>query len=505
MADCFQGRTLTEVYEEYREYGSAGVASVSLEEVRGSRVVAASLRPLSDGGWLLTLEDITERRRNEKRIEYMAHHDALTGLPNRLLFHARLEDALARARRGERCSLLYLDLDRFKAVNDTLGHPAGDALLQEVTRRLRSATRETDTVARLGGDEFAIVQSSVDQAPQAALLAQRLTAAVSAPYYVAGHQVDIGVSIGIAIASGDCETSDMLLKNADLALYRAKLDGRGTWRFFEPEMDAQMQLRRRLELDLRLALDAEQFEMHYQPVVDLRQDRVIGLEALLRWRHPEQGLISPAEFIPLAEEIGLIGNIGAWVLRRACADAVSWPKQIKIAVNMSAVQFRAGSWLVDMVDEVLQSTALPPARLELEITETAMLRDTEETLATLHGLKALGAGIALDDFGTGYSSLSHLRRFPFDRVKIDRTFVQCLGKTENDSAAIVRAIVGLCAGLGVAVTAEGVETREQLEWLLAERPVDAQGFLLSRPVPVDAVPSLIETLTFGCASAGLVA
>nr|WP_294507166.1 EAL domain-containing protein [uncultured Rhodopila sp.] len=505
MADCFQGRTLKQVYEEYREFGSNGIASVSLEAVQGNRVVAASLRPLEDGGWLLTLEDITERRRNEKRIEYMAHHDALTGLPNRLLFHTRLEEALVRARRGERFSLLYLDLDRFKAINDTLGHPAGDALLQEVTKRLCAELREEDMVARLGGDEFAILQAAVDQAPQAALLAQRLVAALCAPYQVCGHHVDIGVSIGIAIASGESEAPDTLLKNADLALYRAKLDGRGTWRFFEPEMDAQMQIRRKLELDLRQALEAEQFEMYYQPVVNLEHGRIIGFEALLRWQHPEDGLISPTHFVPLAEEIGLIGPIGEWVLRRACADAAGWTNDVKIAVNISAVQFRAGPWLVDMVGGVLRSTGLPAARLEIEITETAMFQDTEETLATLHGLKALGARIALDDFGTGYSSLSHLRRFPFDRVKIDQSFVQCLGKTETDSAAIVRSVIGLCAGLGVAVTAEGVETREQLDWLMAEGSVDAQGFLLARPVPAAAVPALIETLSFGRTGAGIAA
>jgi diguanylate cyclase (GGDEF)-like protein len=505
MAECFQGRRLKDVYQAYRAFGSNGVASVSLEEVRGNRVVAASLRPLADGGWLLTLEDITERRRNEKRIEYMAHHDALTGLPNRLLFHTRLEEALARARRGERFSLLYLDLDRFKAINDTLGHPAGDTLLQEVTKRLLAEVREADTVARLGGDEFAILQAAVDQAPQAALLAQRLVAALCAPYQVSGHHVDIGVSIGIAIAYGESETPDTLLKNADLALYRAKLDGRGTWRFFEPEMDAQMQIRRKLELDLRQALEAEQFEMYYQPVVSLRHGRIIGLEALLRWQHPEDGLISPSQFIPLAEEIGLIGPIGEWVLRRACADAAGWAKDVEVAVNISAVQFRAGPWLVDMVDDVLQSTGLPAARLEVEITETAMFQDTEETLATLRGLKALGAKIALDDFGTGYSSLSHLRRFPFDRVKIDRSFVQFLGKIESDSAAIVRAVIGLCASLGVAVTAEGVETREQLDWLRAEGSVDAQGFLLARPVPAAAVPAVIETLSLGRAGTGIAA
>jgi diguanylate cyclase (GGDEF)-like protein len=501
----FPGRTLHEVYSEHRGFAASKGASVSLEEVRGKTVVAVLLRPLIDGGWLLTLEDITERRLNEKRIEYMAHHDALTGLPNRLLFHSRLDEALVRNRRGEGFALLYLDLDRFKAVNDTLGHPAGDTLLKTVTRRLRAELRETDTVARLGGDEFAVLQAAVDNPQQAALLAQRLIGALCAPYDICGHHVDIGVSIGISGVFGEAESSDALLKNADLALYRAKLDGRGTWRFFEPEMDAHMQTRRRLELDLRQAVAAEQFEMHYQPVVDLRTGQVSGLEALLRWRHPQQGLVSPSDFIPLAEETGLIGAIGEWVLWRACTDAVNWSKHVKIAVNISAVQFRAGNKLVAMLKTVLEASELPAARLELEVTETAMLQDTEETLATLHGMQALGVGIALDDFGTGYSSLSHLRRFPFNRVKIDRTFVSCLGQGENDSAAIVRAVIDLCAGLNVAVTAEGVETEQQLAWLVAERPIEAQGYLLGRPAPASAVPAMIDTQNFGGARAGLAA
>jgi diguanylate cyclase (GGDEF)-like protein len=499
------GGTLQAIYRENQRQAPADGTSVTLERKCGSRVVAFSSRPLADGGWLVTLEDITERRRNESRIEYMAHHDALTGLPNRVLFHERLEESLMRAARGEGFALLYLDLDRFKPVNDTLGHPAGDALLQEVTRRLLTELRETDAVSRLGGDEFAVLQASVSQPQQAALLAQRLIAALCAPYDIGGHTVDVGVSIGIALAAGEGDTSDALLKNADLALYRAKLDGRGTWRFFEPDMDAQMQARRRMELDLRYALEAEQFEVHYQPVLDLRECRVVGLEALLRWRHPTNGPTSPEEFIPIAEEIGLIGPIGEWVLRRACAHAAAWPGHVKIAVNMSAVQFRAGALLVDRVGSVLLATGLAPNRLELEVTETAMLQDTDETVATLHGLKALGVSIALDDFGTGYSSLSHLRRFPFDRVKIDRSFVQYLGKADNDSAAIVRAVIGLCADLGVAVTAEGVETEEQLEWLMAGRPIDAQGFLLSRAVAAEAVPALIETLEAGYTRSGLAA
>jgi diguanylate cyclase (GGDEF)-like protein len=493
-AGYFPGHTLEEVYIEHRSFGAPKGASASFEEIRGDRAVAVSLRPLAAGGWLLTFDDITARRRNEKRIEYMAHHDALTGLPNRALFHERLEEALARTRCGEPFALLYLDLDRFKAVNDTLGHPVGDALLQAAAKRLSAELRETDTLARLGGDEFAVLLANINQAKSVAAFAQRLIRTTCEAYHVAGHNVAVGVSIGIALASGEGETSDMMLKNADLALYRAKLNGRGTWCFFEADMDAQMQFRRRLELDLRLALAAGEFELHYQPVMDIRSRRVTAFEALLRWRHPREGLVSPARFIPLAEEIGLIGSIGEWVLWRACEDAAGWPEHIKLAVNVSAVQFRASTELVETVDAVLRATGLPADRLEIEVTETAMLQDTDTNLAAMRSVRDLGVDIALDDFGTGYSSLSHLRRFPFDRVKIDQTFVRCLGATESDGSAIVRAIINLCADLGVAVTTEGVETEEQLAWLLAERPVEAQGYLFSPAVPVIAVPALIERL-----------
>ena len=503
-AGHFPGLTLDEVYAERRRVGLANGESVSFEEVRGERSVAVSSRPMSSGGWLLTLEDVTERRANEARIAHMAHHDALTGLPNRVLFRARLDEALARARRGGGgFAVLYLDLDRFKAVNDTLGHPVGDALLRAVTGRLRAELREADTAARLGGDEFAVLQAAMDQPLDATSLAQRLIEALAAPYEVEGQHVEIGVSVGIVVASGEGDTADALLKNADLALYRAKADGRGTWRFFEPEMNAHMQARRLMELDLRRALSAEQFELHYQPLVDLGTLRVTGFEALLRWRHPERGLVSPAEFIPLAEEIGLIGPIGEWVLRRACAEAARWPEGVKVAVNLSAVQLRAGGGLADTVAAVLRASGLPAARLELEITETAMLQDTEETLATLHRVGTLGVSIAMDDFGTGYSSLSHLRRFPFDKVKIDQSFVRGLGHAGGDCAAIVRAVMGLCASLGIAVTAEGVETEEQLEWLAAEGRAEGQGYLFSRPVPAEAIPGLLDALAHGAARAGV--
>ncbi|MBV9116616.1 MAG: EAL domain-containing protein, partial [Acetobacteraceae bacterium] len=437
------------------------------------------------------VRDISERKAAEARIAHMAHHDALTGLPNRVLLRERLHEALARARRGEVFAVLCLDLDHFKAVNDTLGHTVGDTLLRLVTRRLLADARETDTIARLGGDEFAIVQSSVDQPRDATALARRVIEALREPFEIDGHQVVVGASVGIAVAPGDGAEPDELLKNADLALYRAKADGRAAWRFFEPEMDARMQERRLLELDLRRALVAGEFALHYQPLMNPRTRRVVGFEALIRWQHPERGLVSPAEFVPLAEEIGLIGAIGEWVLRRACAEAAGWPGGIKVAVNLSATQLRAGRALADTVAAALKAAGLPAERLELEITETAMLQDTDEVLATLHQIREMGVAIAMDDFGTGYSSLTYLRRFPFERVKIDRSFVQELARERSEGGAIVHAVADLCANLGIATTAEGVETEEQLQRLLTEGLTEVQGYLFSRPVPATEVPGLL--------------
>ncbi|MDO9713905.1 bifunctional diguanylate cyclase/phosphodiesterase [Paracraurococcus lichenis] len=436
--------------------------------------------------------DVTERREAEARIAHIAHHDALTDLPNRTLFRERLEEALARARRGTGCALLYLDLDHFKEVNDTLGHPVGDALLKAVTARLLDSVRETDTIARLGGDEFAIIQVDAEQPTAATTLAKRLVEVLSAPFELDGHQVVVGTSIGIAMVPGDGEDADTLLKNADMALYRAKAEGRGRWRFFEPEMDARMQLRRALETDLRRALAAGEFELHYQPIMDVASRRVSGLEALIRWRHPERGLVPPDAFIPLAEEIGLIVPLGEWVLAQACRDAAGWLGTPKVAVNLSPVQF-ASRGLVDAVATALELSGLDPARLELEITETVMLQDTQATLATLHRLKALGVRIAMDDFGTGYSSLSYLQRFPFDKVKIDRSFTSGLEQSPQ-SNAIVGAVTDLCLGLAMTTTAEGVETEEQLLSLLRKGCQEAQGYLFSRPCPAGEVPGLLDRL-----------
>ncbi len=449
------------------------------------RSFAVNYQPAAENGWLVVIEDVTERCSAEAQIQHMAHHDALTGLPNRVLFHDRLTDAIARGHRGDPSAVFYLDLDQFKSVNDTLGHSTGDALLRAVTGRLQLQVRECDTVARLGGDEFAIIQTGLDEPTAATSLALRVIAALSEPYHLNGHQVMVGTSIGIALVPSDGNSADQVLKNADLALYRAKADGRGRHRFFEPEMDALMQARRLMEVDLRRALLTREFEMFYQPLINVRSGTVAVMEALIRWWHPERGMISPAEFIPLAEQVGLIVPIGAWVLLQACRDAVSWPANIKVAVNLSAVQLGTRT-LVRDVAAALDETGLAPARLELEITETAMLEDTDTTLATLRQLRALGVSIAMDDFGTGYSSLSSLRRFPFDKIKIDRSFIEGLGGN-GDSDAIVGSITDLCGKLGMVTTAEGVETREQLALLERTGCTEVQGFLFSRPVPAGEV------------------
>ena len=435
-------------------------------------------------------EETEERARAEAQISHMAHHDALTMLPNRVLFRESLKEELMQVRRDRPLAMLCLDLDNFKAVNDTLGHPIGDALLKEVAARLRGCVHAADTVARLGGDEFAIVQANGTQPVAATVLAQQLIEAIAAPYDIDGHRVVIGTSAGIALAPNDGSDPDELLKKADMALYRAKAEGRGSYRFFESAMDADMQKRRVIELDLRTALQRKEFEIHYQPLVDLQAERLSGFEALLRWKHPERGLISPAEFIPLAEEIGLITPIGAWVLEQACIDAASWPDNLTVAVNLSPVQFK-GHTLVLNVVTALGSSGLSASRLELEITEAVMLQDTDTTLATLTQLKDLGVHISMDDFGTGYSSLSYLRKFPFDKIKIDQSFIRDLSD-RPESMAIVRAVAGLGATLGIKTTAEGVETPEQLRAVKAEGCTQVQGYLLGRPAPASAIPGMLH-------------
>ena len=460
----------------------------SIVELRNGRTFKIRHRPMPDCGWVATHEDITEQRRSEVKIEYMAHHDSLTDLANRVLLNERLEHVLGQLHQNEMVAVHHLDLDQFKAVNDTFGHPAGDKLLKTVADRLLGLVRETDTVARMGGDEFVIVQVPVADPGDATSLAQRIIDLLGEPFDIDGQQVLIGVSIGIAVGPGDGLTPDKLLRNADLALYRAKGDGRGTFRFFEPVMDLQMQTRRILEQDLRKALPAGEFELYYQPVVNLASQTVSGFEALIRWNHPERGLVSPGTFIPLAEEIGFIVPMGEWVIREACATAAGWPGNSRVAINISAVQFR-NPGLMQVIIGALATSGLDPTRLEIEITETVLLQNKETTLAVLHQLRALGVRIALDDFGTGYSSLTYLQCFPFDKIKIDRSFVKDI--TENaGSLNIVRAVAALASGMGMTATAEGVETREQLDSITSEGCTEMQGFLFSRPLPAREIERL---------------
>jgi diguanylate cyclase (GGDEF)-like protein len=468
----------------------SGVRLDMVRELRDGRAIALQYRPLPGGGWVLTNEDVTERRRAEADLAFMARHDALTRLPNRTLFQERVEQAIATARRQAGCALMLVDLDGFKVVNDTLGHRVGDGLLCAVATRLSGAVRTVDTVARLGGDEFAVVQAGLETPDHVAVLAERIIAAIGQPFDVDGHRITIGVSIGIAIVPSDGTSYETLLRNADIALYLAKSDGRGTYRLFEPEMDAQVQGRRRLELDLRDALSMDAFALHYQPFVDVKTGCIVGFEALIRWHHPVRGLVSPVDFIPIAEDTGLIVPIGRWVLRTACREAMSWPADVGLAVNLSAVQFRGGR-LRDAVQDALAESGLPPDRLELEITESVLLQHSDDSLSLLHQLRAMGVRIALDDFGTGYSSLSYLRGFRFDKIKIDRSFVGDLG-TDGDPRVIVGAVIGLAVGLGITITAEGVETVDQLAILREEGCAQVQGNLFSKPLPAVDVPDMLQ-------------
>jgi diguanylate cyclase (GGDEF)-like protein len=481
-------KTVDELLEERLKLLNENAAGPHLFEFSDGRVVSCLYSPTSDGRWVATYEDVTERRQAEAKIIHMARHDALTNLPNRVLFRDKMEQAL---NRGEKLAVMFLDLDRFKGVNDSLGHSVGDALLCAVTERLQRVVRGVDTVARLGGDEFAIVQSNA-RPTDASELAGEVIETLLEPFEVHGHQVIIGTSIGIAMAPADGNEPDQLLRNADMALYRAKANGRGTYHFFQPEMDAQMQERRRLELDLRKALVASQFELYYQPLVHLASGEVTGFEALVRWNHPERGVVGPDEFIPVAEEIGLIVPLGEWVLKQACRDAVAWPSKLTVAVNLSAAQFRNPMLALSVVSALGQS-GLAAARLELEITESVLLQDDRAVLDTLHQIRDLGVRICMDDFGTGYSSLSYLRSFPFDKIKIDRSFISELGK-ENDCVAIIRAVTRLGSSLGMITTAEGVETEQQLEILRAEGCVQVQGFLFSRPKPNAELAGLLQRL-----------
>ena len=441
---------------------------------------------------LVAIVDVTAKRQAEARIAHMAHHDALTGLPNRVLFLERLDETLLRVRRyPEILAVLYLDLDQFKNVNDTLGHPAGDRLLQAVADRLRTCLRDCDMVARFGGDEFAVLQIGLAAPHEAGALGERIVTLLSEPYDIDGLQAVIGASVGIALAPADGETAEQLLRNADIALYQAKEDGRRTFRFFEPGMGVSLRNHRTLERDLRNALGAGEFEVYYQPLVTLETGVICGFEALLRWHHPVRGMVAPAEFVPLAEEIGLIVPIGEWVLRQACAEAATWPDDLKVAVNLSPVQFKKSN-LPQLVFATLASTGLPAARLELEITESLFLTESKTNLATLRSLRALGVGIAMDDFGIGYSGLSYLRAFPFDKIKIDRSFISELGESA-DCMAIIKAVTKLGSTLGIPTLAEGAETEKQLALLREAGCTEMQGYLFSRPVPASEIAGLLSS------------
>ncbi len=488
-AGVFAAGTAERMHQYYRARVFVNGTDSYQQELPDGRTIAVSRRELPGGGWVDTHEDVTERRRAEKQIAYMAEYDALTDLPNRNLFQRTLTEALNHSAKMHELALFCLDLDGFKGVNDMFGHPDGDKLLAQVARRLERCVSDKAVVARLGGDEFAILQCGRQQPNGANALALIVTEALNAPYDLGGNQAVVGASIGIAISPGDATTSDELLKCADMALYGAKRDGRGTCRFFEPQMNARVKARRLLEVDLRAAIAEKQFEMFYQPVLSVSSNEVIAFEALIRWRHPERGMVSPGEFIPVAEETGLIIPLGKWILRQVCADALRWPQNIRVAINLSPVQFRSPD-LVQTVFSALATTHLEPGRLELEITETALLQDNEAVLEKLHQLKSYGLQISMDDFGTGYSSLSYLRSFPFDKIKIDQTFVRGLGKRE-DSLAIVRAVISLGKNLGMTVTAEGVETDDQLGVLRQERCDEVQGFLFSPAVRLEETLKLL--------------
>jgi diguanylate cyclase (GGDEF)-like protein len=465
-----------------------------LELIEGTALIGLLSGLLSLLGFFV-LRRLPERLLDEamRQVTHLATHDVLTGLANRPVLMDRLGLALANARRDadEAVALLCLDLDRFKDVNDTLGHAMGDALLRQVGARLRAELRDTDTVARLGGDEFAIIQPASNHPHAAEVLAQRIVDAVSQPFDLGPHQVVVGVTVGIALARGRSHASaDALLADADTALYAAKREGRGIFRFFAEEMNVALRERRAMEADLRSALKRGEFALHYQPQVALGSGRVTGVEALLRWTHPTRGSVRPDAFIPLAEEIGLLPEIGAWVLRTACADALRW-ENAKVAVNVSVHQIHAGGFET-LVARALDETGLPAARLEIEITEGVLLTHTEATVRTLEQIRALGVTVAMDDFGTGYSSLGYLQRFRFDKLKIDRSFVASLDEDPR-AAAIVDAVLGITRALGVRANAEGVETQEQAR-MLTERGCDeAQGWLYGRPVPAEEIDRLLAT------------
>jgi diguanylate cyclase (GGDEF)-like protein len=444
-----------------------------------------------DGGTVVLYTDISELKRRERDIRHMAEHDALTGLPNRVLFRQRVEDTIVATKRSRGlAAVMCLDIDHFKHVNDTLGHPVGDRLLCAISERLEQELRSEDTAARLGGDEFAIIIRKVQTPEAVASLATRLLVELNQPVHIDGQQIMASTSIGIALISPHSEDADCVIKSADLALYRAKADGRATYRFFDEEMDHLAQRRRALEVDLRNAIANQALALHYQPLVDIAKGQIIGVEALVRWRHPRHGQVSPQDFIPIAEETGLIDALGEWVLQRACTDALAWPSHVTVAINLSPAQFRRRDFAHRMA-RIIAETGIDPSRIEFEITESLLLRDTENNLEALSVLKKLGIRISMDDFGTGYSSLSNLRSFAFDKIKIDRSFIKGILES-GGSSQIVRTVLSLGRSLGLKTTAEGVETDDQLRFLAQEGCNEAQGFYYSPAVPVEALAKLLQ-------------
>jgi diguanylate cyclase (GGDEF)-like protein len=467
----------------------AGQSRSSYRALVDGRTLFVLRRPLTGGGWVATFEDVTERRRAEERMTHLAHHDTLTNLPNRSMFRERLDQALAEAE-ARPLAIFSLDLDRFKAINDTFGHPAGDWLLKCVAKRLQHCVRSNkDVVARFGGDEFAIIQFGIKGIADAEKLAKRIIETVGKPYRDKGREMHVGASLGIALHPGDGHDADTLLTNADMALYSGKSEGRNVYRFFEPGMDALVRERRALEIDLEAALSKREFELDFQPIFDIGSGRIVGAEALMRWRSPSRGLVSPENFIAAAEETGLIVQLGDWALRKACNVAANWPPDVRMAVNVSAAQIKSGGFARGVMS-ALAFSGLPASRLELEITETVMMNESDAALKTLSQLRALGVRIALDDFGTGYSSLGYLRRFPVDKIKIDRSFIHDLDK--RDTAAIVRTVIGLGAELGITVTAEGVETEAQLDMLRKAGCGEAQGYLIGVPTKETEIRRLLR-------------
>ncbi|MER8693814.1 EAL domain-containing protein [Mesorhizobium opportunistum] len=468
----------------------AGKIHSAYRHLADGRTILVTRRPMSGGGWVATFDDVTERRRAEERMTHLAHHDMLTGLPNRSMFRERLDLALEDAA-AARLAIFSLDLDRFKAINDSWGHPAGDWLLKCVAERLQRCLRnETDIVARFGGDEFVVMQFNFKGIADAEKLAKRIIEAVAKPFRDKSRDMHVGISLGIAVFPDDGRDADALLKNADTALYRAKSEGRNLYRFFEPKMDAMVQTRRALEVDLETALPRQEFDLDFQPIMNIASGEITGAEALMRWHSPVRGTVAPDQFIPVAEDIGLIVPLGEWALRKACAAAAGWPPGLRIAVNVSAVQLRSDGFARSVIS-ALAFSGVPAGQLELEITETVLMDESKAVLKALRQLRDLGIRIALDDFGTGYSSLGYLRRFPVDKIKIDRSFIRDIGN--RDTAAIVRTIIGLGTELGIVVTAEGVETELQLDMLRDNGCTEAQGYLIGVPSKAADIQRLLKS------------